>query len=101
MALSREEILHIAKLSRLELAEEDIATYQEQLGDILAYATKLDELDTTGVPEALGGVFVTNVFREDEQVPPAQDTRREIINAFPHTEADLLKVQAVFSDRTE
>lgn len=101
MTLSREEILHIAKLSRLELVEEDVAMYQEQLGAILEYVAKLEELDTTGVPEALGGVFVTNVLREDERVLPAQDTRREIIQAFPHTEADLLKVQAVFSDRTE
>ncbi len=101
MALSREEILHIAKLSRLELDEQDISLYQEQLGAILEYVAKLEELDTTGVPEALGGIPDTNVFRDDERVLPAQDTRREMINAFPHHEADLLKVQAVFTDRTE
>jgi len=65
MKFSREEVLQIAKLARLHLEEELIKQYRDDLGSILSYVEKLQELNTDDVPEfqhAAGGV---NVFRED------------------------------------
>ena len=51
MKLTREEILQIAKLSRLHLKEEEILRYQDDLGSILGYVEKLQELSVDGIPE--------------------------------------------------
>ncbi|OGR27468.1 MAG: asparaginyl/glutamyl-tRNA amidotransferase subunit C [Desulfobacca sp. RBG_16_60_12] len=65
MALTREEVLHVAKLARLRLGPEEIEVVTRQLNDILAYVEKLQELDTEGVPPLAHVIPVYNVFRED------------------------------------
>ena len=65
MALTREEVLHVAKLARLSLRPEEIEVFTRQLNDILAYVSKLQELDTEGVPPLAHVIPVFNVFRED------------------------------------
>ena len=101
MTFTREEILQIAKLARLHLEEEEIVRYQNDLGSILEYVKQLQELDVEDVPEfqhAAGGV---NVFREDQIERCSQETRERIRANFSGREGDLLKVQAVFENRTE
>ena len=65
MALSREEVLHVAELARLSLRPEEVELFTRQLNDILAYVQKLEELDTTGVAPLAHVVPLVNVFRED------------------------------------
>ena len=69
MALTREEVLHVANLARLSLNPEEVDRLTSQLNDILAYVEKLQEVDTTGVPPMAHAVPVYNVFREDEVSP--------------------------------
>jgi aspartyl-tRNA(Asn)/glutamyl-tRNA(Gln) amidotransferase subunit C len=66
MALTREEVLHVAELARLSLRPEEIEIFTRQLNDILAYVEKLQELDTTGVVPLAHVIPVFNAFREDE-----------------------------------
>ena len=66
MALTREEVLHVADLARLSLRPEEIEIFTRQLNDILAYVEKLQELDTTGVAPLAHVIPVFNAFREDE-----------------------------------
>jgi aspartyl-tRNA(Asn)/glutamyl-tRNA(Gln) amidotransferase subunit C len=65
MALTRDEVLHVADLARLTLAPEEIEVVTRQLNDILAYVEKLQELDTDGVEPLAHVIPVFNVFRED------------------------------------
>jgi aspartyl-tRNA(Asn)/glutamyl-tRNA(Gln) amidotransferase subunit C len=65
MALTRDEVLHVATLARLSLAPEEIELFTRQLNDILAYIEKLQELDTEGVPPLAHVIPVFNVLRED------------------------------------
>ena len=65
MALTRDEVLHVANLARLSLVPEEIELFTRQLNDILAYVEKLQELDTEGVPPLAHVIPVFNVFRED------------------------------------
>lgn len=65
MALTREEVLHVAKLARLSLMPDEIEVFTRQLNDILAYVEKLQELDTEGVAPLAHVIPVFNVFRED------------------------------------
>ncbi len=99
--ISNEQITHIAKLARLRVEPENVAKTAAELESILGYVTKLQELDTEGVPELAHGDWLSNVFREDVAVGSDQDERSRVIEAFPHKEGDLLEVPAVFQDRTE
>lgn len=66
MALTREEVLHVAELARLSLGPDEIELFTRQLNDILAYVEKLQEVDTEGVPPLAHVIPVWNAFREDE-----------------------------------
>ena len=65
MAISRDDVRHIAKLSRLEMPDDELDTFTGQLNDILEYAAKLSGLDTEGVEPTSHAVPVKNVFRDD------------------------------------
>jgi aspartyl-tRNA(Asn)/glutamyl-tRNA(Gln) amidotransferase subunit C len=99
--MTNDEILHIAKLARLQVEPEELPEYADKLGAILEYIAKLQELDTEGVPELAHGAGLLNVFRADVIEACDEDERCRIIDAFPHSEGDLLEVPAVFNDRTE
>jgi aspartyl-tRNA(Asn)/glutamyl-tRNA(Gln) amidotransferase subunit C len=66
MAISREEVLHVARLARLELHEGEVARFQEQLSEIIDAVSKVSELDLEGVPPTSHPLEVVNVLGEDE-----------------------------------
>lgn len=66
MKISKEMVRHIAMLSRLELKEEEIELYQDQLSRILDYVEKLNQVDTSEVEPTSHVLSLNNVFREDK-----------------------------------
>jgi aspartyl-tRNA(Asn)/glutamyl-tRNA(Gln) amidotransferase subunit C len=64
--ITREDVEHVARLSRLALGEAEAERMREQLDGILAYIDKLRSLDTTGVEPTSHAVPQLNVMREDE-----------------------------------
>jgi aspartyl-tRNA(Asn)/glutamyl-tRNA(Gln) amidotransferase subunit C len=80
MALTRDEVLHVATLARLSLEPAEIELFTRQLNDILAYVEKLQELDTTGIPPLAHVIPVFNVFRPDA-VSPCLDREAALSNA--------------------
>ena len=82
MAISREEVLHVSKLARLELSEAEVEKFTGQLGDILKYVSMLDELDTDNVPPMAHAFEITNVFREDKVDAPRIDSIEEMAPEF-------------------
>ncbi|MGE5613509.1 MAG: Asp-tRNA(Asn)/Glu-tRNA(Gln) amidotransferase subunit GatC [Bacillota bacterium] len=66
MKITGEIIEHIAELARLRFDDAEKEKLASELGKILAYADKLNELDTTGVEPMKHVVSLCNVFREDE-----------------------------------
>ena len=99
MTLTQEQILQIAKLARLHLKEDEIEQYREDLGSILAYVEKLQELSLEDVPEFQHAEGGSNIFRDDVIQFCDEDTRKRVIDNFSDREGDLLKVQAVFENR--
>jgi aspartyl-tRNA(Asn)/glutamyl-tRNA(Gln) amidotransferase subunit C len=93
MALTRDEVLHVATLARLSLEPAEIELFTRQLNDILAYVEKLQELDTSGVPPLTHVVPVSNVFREDT-VTPCLDRDAALDNA-PAKEAGAFLVPRI------
>jgi len=69
MILTLEEVEHIAELARLNLTEGEKALYREQLSAILDYATRLQTLDTAGIPPTSSVLPARSVLRPDEPQP--------------------------------
>jgi aspartyl-tRNA(Asn)/glutamyl-tRNA(Gln) amidotransferase subunit C len=64
--LSKEEIEHIARLSRLEITDEEKELYAGQLSSVLSYVEELGEVDTEGVEPTANVTGLKNVFRDDK-----------------------------------
>lgn len=94
--LTTDEVRKIAKLSRLYLTDEEVETYREQIGSILEYVKKLQELNTDDVPELQHAADVVNIFRDDVLASCDPNIRRMALENFVHRNGDLLEVQAVF-----
>jgi aspartyl-tRNA(Asn)/glutamyl-tRNA(Gln) amidotransferase subunit C len=67
--ITRETVDHVARLSRLELTEEERERYLQQLNTILEYFARLEQLPTEGVETTSHAIPVTNVFRDDTVQP--------------------------------
>ncbi len=63
--LSKEEILHLAKLANLSLSEDEINKYTKQLTETIGYVENLLELDTSNVPATSSPAPLVNIFFED------------------------------------
>ena len=66
MNVSKEELLHIAKLADLEIKENEIPEYLKNLEDILNYTNVIDEVNVDNCEETIGANDNYNVFRKDE-----------------------------------
>jgi len=65
MKITRDEVVHVANLARLDLDENSIDRLAGQIGKILEYVDTLNSLDTKGVPLTSHAIFLNNAFRED------------------------------------
>ena len=66
MLISRDQVLHVARLARLEIPEDELESVREQLGAILEAVSKVSELDLSGVPPTSHPLDLVNVWDEDE-----------------------------------
>ena len=82
--ITPEEVKHVANLARLEFNEDEIAQFTHQLGRILDYIGKLNELDTTDVPPTSHVLPISNVSKSDD-VKPSYD-RAEVLERAPSAE---------------
>lgn len=96
MALTREDVLHVAKLARLDLTEKEVERFQHELSAILDYVSQLSEVDTTGVDPTAQVTGLINRFRDDVANPVSDETRQRLLDAAPEREGNYVKVKAVF-----
>lgn len=97
--LSKEEILKLARLSRLHLSDEEVVQYQEELGDILEYVKQLDGVDTAGLKPTYQVTGLTsndaNATRKDEVTQ--QRSGEELLKNVPKVQDGHIKVQRMIS----
>jgi aspartyl-tRNA(Asn)/glutamyl-tRNA(Gln) amidotransferase subunit C len=93
MAITREEVRHVATLFRLGLSEEDIARFQEQLSQIIDYFQVLQQVDTEGVEPTSHTLALENVMRDDEPRPSLPP--EAILANAPIPEGGFFRVRAV------
>jgi aspartyl-tRNA(Asn)/glutamyl-tRNA(Gln) amidotransferase subunit C len=90
MAISRDDVMHVAKLAELELTEEEVGRLGDQLGAILQAVGKVSELDLADVPPTSHPLSVVNVFRPDEPRPSL--SLDEVFANAPAREDDFFRV---------
>jgi aspartyl-tRNA(Asn)/glutamyl-tRNA(Gln) amidotransferase subunit C len=84
VAISREEVLHVARLARLALSDEEVERFSEQLSAILAAVGKVSELDLSEAAPTSHPLDVVNVLADDEPEPSL--SREEALANAPDPE---------------
>ena len=93
MKVSKEELLHIADLADLNIKEDEVDNYLENLQDILNFAEVINNASTEGLEETIGANENCNVFRKDEI--KEFDNKEGIMNNAPEKERNMYKIPKV------
>ena len=87
------DVAYVARLSRINLTEDEAKIFQKQLDDVLKYVEKLRELDVTNVDVAAHALPVFNIFRDDR--PRDWFTAEEALSNAPRQANGLFIVPKV------
>ncbi|MCC6434822.1 MAG: Asp-tRNA(Asn)/Glu-tRNA(Gln) amidotransferase subunit GatC [Acidimicrobiales bacterium] len=94
--ISRDDVSHVARLALLELTDDELERYTEQLGAILEHATDVEALDLADVAPLSHPLPVQNVFRDDE--PGDALDREEVLGQAPAAESGRFRVPAILGE---
>ena len=96
--IDAEQVKKVAKLARLELSDAEVAEFTGQLGAMLEYVKKKNELDTAEVEPLAHCLPISNVFRDDV-VKPSLGTDESLANA-PQRDGSFFKVPKILDDNS-
>lgn len=98
MALTREQVAHIAELAKLELRADELERMARQLSEILAYAEMLNQLDTDAIAPTAAVIPNQNIMRED--VVTLSLSRELVMQNAPDTDdkREFLRVRAILDE---
>jgi len=94
MKITKNEVLYVADLARLNLDAAAIEKFAGQIGEILDYVDKLNEVNTEGVNPTSHAISLTNAFREDEQKEQL-DREQALANAPQKEDGNFLVPKVV------
>ncbi|GGK70626.1 glutamyl-tRNA(Gln) amidotransferase subunit C [Sphaerisporangium melleum] len=95
-AITRDEVAHLARLSRLALSEDELDHYATQLDDIIGAVARVSEVATDDIPPSSHALPLTNVYRPDEVRPSL--TPQEALAAAPAVEDDRFRVPRILGE---
>ncbi|MFH1233124.1 MAG: Asp-tRNA(Asn)/Glu-tRNA(Gln) amidotransferase subunit GatC [Patescibacteria group bacterium] len=95
MKLSKQEIQHIAKLARLELTDDELKKYGNQLSDVLNYIDQLKEVDVKGVEPTAQRTGLENILREDVVKDWDEKEIEQALADAPEKEGRFIKVKRI------
>ena len=96
MALSEDEVRHVAKLARLALTDDEVADLAPQLSEILDYAEKVGEVAADEVEPTVHPFALTNVLRDDTPAPSLD--RASVLAGAPAVEQDRFAVPRIVAE---
>ncbi len=94
--IGREDVVHVARLARLELTDEEVGRFTGQLAQVLAHAADVAALDLAGVAPTAHPLPLQNVLRPDE-IRPCLD-RQEVLDGAPEVEDHRFRVPRIVGD---
>jgi aspartyl-tRNA(Asn)/glutamyl-tRNA(Gln) amidotransferase subunit C len=96
MALTREQVEHVAELAKLGLTEDEIEVYRQQLSDILDYAAVLKGLDTDRIAPTASVLPLENVMRADRATPSLSQS--DVLANAPAATDGFFQVKAILDE---
>ena len=96
MPITRDEVAHLARLSRLDLSDQELDHFAGQLDVIIAAVARVQEVAAEGIPPTTHALPITNVFRDDTEVP-CLGTRAALDQA-PASEQDRFRVPRILAE---
>jgi aspartyl-tRNA(Asn)/glutamyl-tRNA(Gln) amidotransferase subunit C len=96
MGLSREEVLHVARLARVGVTDDDVSRLQQQLSSILEHFAVLRQIDTDEVPPTTHTLALESVLASDQ--PRESLTQDEVLTNAPLRQNGYLRVRAVLEE---
>jgi aspartyl-tRNA(Asn)/glutamyl-tRNA(Gln) amidotransferase subunit C len=96
MKISKNDVINVAELARLEFKEEELEKFTEQLGNILEYIEQLNDLDTDNVEPTSHVLDIATPLREDKVVEWL--STQEVLKNAPESEDDFFVVPQVIED---
>ncbi|MCK5218796.1 Asp-tRNA(Asn)/Glu-tRNA(Gln) amidotransferase subunit GatC [bacterium] len=91
--ITEETVKKIARLANLRMDPDETARFTEHLEKVLEYMRKLNQLDTTGIPQTAHVLPLQNVWREDEVLPGLD--RSEALAGAPDVRDDCFRVPRI------
>ncbi|SIS07232.1 Asp-tRNA(Asn)/Glu-tRNA(Gln) amidotransferase subunit GatC [Williamsia sterculiae] len=95
-AISREEVAHLARLSRLALSDAELDQYASQLDSILTHVAQITEVAADDIPPTAHPVPLANVLRPDTVVPGL--TTEQALSGAPAVEQDRFAVPQILGE---
>lgn len=94
--ISSADVAHVARLARLELTDDELGRFTQQLGAVLDHARDVEALDLADVPPTAHPLPIVNVLRPDV-VTPSLD-RDEVLAQAPDVEDDRFRVPRILGE---
>ncbi len=95
MQISKEEVMHIAKLASLNISESEIENYRKNLEEILEFAKTVDSVDTENIGETVGTNENYNVFRKDEVID--YNDKEGLLKNAPSQDEGMFRIPKVIN----
>ena len=96
MPIARDDVAHLARLSRLALAEDELDHLAAQLDVIIAAVARVQEVAADGIPPTSHAVPLVNVFRDDTEVPCLDP--EEVLSQAPAVEQQRFRVPRILAE---
>lgn len=90
--LTRDDVLKLAKLARIDLSDDEVAKFESEFNEILQYVEQLQAVDVSGLEPTSQVTGLTNVTRKDE-IRDYGYKAKDLLKNVPKTEDDLIKVK--------
>ena len=96
MSITRDEVAHLARLSRLALTDEELSHFAGQLDVIIGAVARVQEVAAVDIPPTTHAADLVNVFRDDVVVPPLG--AQEALAQAPAAEQDRFRVPRILTE---
>ena len=96
MSITRDEVAHLARLSRIALSDAELDHLAPQLDQIITAVAQVQEVAADGIPPTSHATGLTNVFRDDEPVPCL--TPEEALDQAPAVEQQRFRVPRILAE---
>jgi aspartyl-tRNA(Asn)/glutamyl-tRNA(Gln) amidotransferase subunit C len=95
MLINKEKLKHLAELAKIDLSEEELEKFLEDLNNILNYVDEIKDLNLDQFEPMVGGVVQKLELREDEVEIENDETKTLIIDQFPDRKENYLKISKI------